>query len=323
MRARTAVLTLLLLLPGAAARAAGGYPFGGEAGPAGVVTPISAARYVTINSGTNTVLERIQRDGGQVSAWRTLHGRFAVPAVAMDGTAGGLSADEGTLVLIRPQNRFPVSHTPLVIVDTETLHVQKLSLKGTFAFDALSPDGRSMYLTQYPSRDLTRYVVRRFDVDRGRLAPGAIVDRRNPGEEMRGNPLTRATSRDGRWAYTLYDGDGHAPFIHALDTAGRRAFCVDLDALRGSPQLYNLRLQLDGAGLLVMDRDEPVATVDTATFRVSDGAPAPARARPASGAAGDDSGGAMWLLALGAGLAAALGIVALRLTRRRRAVASR
>ena len=47
---------------------------------------------------------------------------------------------------------------------------------------------------------------------------------------MRGQPLTRATSPDGRWAYTLYDGAGKEPFIHALDTSTRSARCIDLDA---------------------------------------------------------------------------------------------
>ena len=47
---------------------------------------------------------------------------------------------------------------------------------------------------------------------------------------MHGNPMTRATSADGRWAYTLYDGNGH-PFVHALDTAPATARCIDLPAV--------------------------------------------------------------------------------------------
>src|SRR5581483_12010655 len=282
------------------ARASGGYPFGAQAGPAGVVTPASAVRYVTISSGHDTVLERIQRAGGQVVAARSLHGRLAVPAVAMDGTAGGLSADGTRLVLVRPLLRFPVSRSPIAIVDTRTLHVEKVSLNGTFAFDAVSPDGGSLYLTQYPSRDVSRYLVRRFDVATRRLAAGAIVDRRNPGEEMRGSPLTRATSPDGRWAYTLYDGAGGAPFVHALDTTGRRAFCIDLDGLRGDPRLYALRLQLGAGELRVLDRDETVATVDTTTFRVTTGGPAPGPPRPGTRPASRGGSGAPWLFLLGA-----------------------
>src|SRR4051795_4647172 len=120
MRSRIGALTLLLLAPGAAASASGGYPFGADAGPAGGVTPTSTVRYVAVPSRNDTVLERIQREGGQITAWRTLHGRLAVPAIAMDGTASGLSADGTLLVLTRPLARFPVSRSQVVLVDTRT-----------------------------------------------------------------------------------------------------------------------------------------------------------------------------------------------------------
>ncbi len=44
---------------------------------------------------------------------------------------------------------------------------------------------------------------------------------------MQGLPMTRATSADGRLAYTLYSAE--EPFIHALDTVrGSAAVCIDL-----------------------------------------------------------------------------------------------
>ena len=77
---------------------------------------------------------------------------------------------------------------------------------------------------------------------------------------MRGYPITRATSPDGRWAYTLYDGAGAHPFIHALDTTGGEAACIDLDALTGRQDLAGLTLGLGGDGeeLTVRDAQGPV-----------------------------------------------------------------
>ena len=95
-----------------------------------------------------------------------------------------------------------------------------------------------------------------------------IVDPHESGDKMRGNPLSRATSPDGRWAYTLYDGAAGAPFIHALDTIGRTAHCIDLDALAGSLYLSRLRLRLDGGTLSIRDGGEAELIVDTKTFRV-------------------------------------------------------
>ena len=47
---------------------------------------------------------------------------------------------------------------------------------------------------------------------------------------MSGLPMSRAPrAASGRWAYTLYDGAGEHPFVHALDTEQRTAVCIDLD----------------------------------------------------------------------------------------------
>jgi hypothetical protein len=85
-----------------------------------------------------------------------------------------------------------------------------VTLKGDFSFDAISPNGDWLYLIHYTSpQDPTRYLVQAYDLRRWRLASAPIVDPTAPHERMRGNPLTRAMSADGRWAYTLYDGGGH------------------------------------------------------------------------------------------------------------------
>ena len=128
---------------------------------------------------------------------------------------------------------------------------------------------------------------------------------------MRGNPLSRAASPDGRWAYTLYDGAGGTPFIHALDTSGRTARCIDLDALAGNAYLARLRLHLDGNALTIRDRNETELVVNTKTFRVR----APATA--AAGHAGHDSGNG-WSLVGWAVLGTLVASGSLLLARRRR-----
>jgi hypothetical protein len=109
---------------------------------------------------------------------------------------------------------------------------------------------------------------------------------------MGGFPITRAMSPDGRWAYTLYAGGDH-PFVHALDTTGRTARCVDLDALDGREDLFQMRLRLGGHGseLAVVLKRKPLALVDTTSFKVSEPPAAVATRRaPVS----DD--GRSWLL---------------------------
>src|SRR2546429_9627825 len=99
---------------------------------------------------------------------------------------------------------------------------------------------------------------------------------------MRGSPLTRATSAGGRVAYTLYDGAGATPFIHALDTSHGTAHCIDLAMLKGKDYLWQLRLSLgrDGRTLAVRDGDDVEAVGGPQTFPV--GTPTPAVGAPTS-----------------------------------------
>jgi hypothetical protein len=299
-----------------AAAAADGLPVTGiDVGPSGVTTETSAARFVALPVGDgDTLVARVRRDGGQVLRSRVLDGSFTVPAVALDATASGLSADGSTLVLIRPRERFPQRATRLAVLDARKLKLHEvLELRGDFSFDALSADGRTLYLIEYTSRrDPTRYAVRAYDLGASRLLPDPVVDPSEPDERMRGMPITRATTSDGRWEYTLYDGAGSYPFVHALDTQRSEALCIDLDALTGHIRLYELRLRLAPGELRVMDGGRPVALIDRASHEVSE----PAAASPARQGERPPDGGGPPLLVLAAA-AAALFAAAIALGRKR------
>jgi hypothetical protein len=258
-------------LGGQVARADGLPVLGVDVGATGLVTPTGQARYVTMPAGANTVVARVSRQDGRILASTLLLGTFTIPAVAYDGSASGLSGDGHTLVLIEPRASFPRAETRLAVLDTQPLMRRTtIPLHGDFSFDAVSPDGSSLYLIQYTSvADPTKYNVRVYDLDSSRLVKAPVVDPHDRGEQMRGQPLTRATTRDGRWAYTLYDGGGRTPFVHALDTKTRSARCIDLAALAGT-DLTRVGLKLDGRhGLLSVTRGiRPVLNVDLSSFQV-------------------------------------------------------
>jgi hypothetical protein len=307
-----AILVLAATLPAAPARA-DGLPIDTRATPNEVAAPGGALRYTAHAAPRHTAVLSV-RSGGEVARSTSLPGEFAIPTIAIDGTAGGLSADGRTLVLVRPRKAFPRKRTSFAILDARGLRLRELlRLRGDFSFDALSPDGSALYLIQYVSpRDPARYVVRAYDLAAGRLDPEPVVDRREPGELMRGFPLTRATGPGGRWEYTLYDGAGNHPFVHALDTKQGRAFCIDLP---GPGQ--RLRLGADGRRLTVLGRGgQRVATIDTETLKAT--APRP-RAR-----AGEDAGADLApVAALAAALAGLIGAGWLASMRRQRAARSR
>jgi hypothetical protein len=307
------------LLCGPAASASGdGLPVGNvQAGPDGVASRTGDLRYQAITAGQSTQVLAVRRNGGQLMSWRTLRGRYGLPVVALDGTADGLSADGRTLVLIRPRAAFPRERTTFAVLDAPRLrHQETVRLRGDFSFDAISPDGGLVYLIQYTSRrDPTRYDVRAYDTRKGRLLPDPIVDPREPGEDMRGFPVTRVFSPDGQWAYTLYDGAGEHPFVHALNTRELTAVCIDLHGLTGRRDLMDLRLDVQPGGdelSVVNARREPLYVVDARTFEVSE-------ATSGADASGGDGGvpGTMWL---GGAVLLTAGAIVL-MVRRRRTVA--
>jgi hypothetical protein len=322
MARRVLVLAMSSVVAGVVATGANadGLPvLGVDVGPTGVTVPSAAVRYVTLPGGRNTLVARVERQGGRIVRWRALPGAFTVPAVAYDGSASGLSADGRVLVLIQPRLTFPRARTTFAILDARTLRSRSLlRLQGDFSFDAISPRGNRLYLIQYLSpQDATRYAVRAYDLRAGRLLRAPVVDPHEAGEQMRGQPLSRAMSPDGRWAYTLYDGAGKEPFVHALDTSRSTARCIDLDELKGSQYLWRLRLDVRGGGrrLAVLDGRETELVVNTTTFEVGkpqEPTPEASRAAPSEGST------LTWPWAVGASaLALAVAVGALLLVYRR------
>jgi hypothetical protein len=222
----------------------------------GVLGPSGHVRYLAPSTQHTTDLKAVRAPGGKLLRSVTLKGVYGIPAVAYDGTAGGLSRDGKTLVLSTLPGAS--ANSRFLIVDTRTLAVRySIRLAGMWSFDALSPDAKTMYLIQFTqTQDTIHYVVRAYDLNARKLVSGAIADKSEPGP-MTGLPVSRATTRDGTWAYTLYDkGDGHSAFIHALNTAARAAICIDIDLPAGTFSAGRVRLTLsaDGQQLLVQGR---------------------------------------------------------------------
>jgi hypothetical protein len=308
MRALVLVAAVIVTLSVTATAAADGLPvLGIDVGQQGVTAAGGPDRYVTINDGEWTIVERVARNGGRVLAWQKILGTFTIPAVAYDSSASGLSADGSTLVLIQPRQAFPRARTTFALFDARKLALERtFTLRGDFSFDAVSPRGKKMFLINYTSpADPTRYTVRAYDLVANALVAKPVIDpaEKNP-DKMRGAPITRMLSPDGRWAYTLYDGAGGEPFVHALDTATCRAHCIDLPMLVGNQALWDLRFTRGpGTQIRIGASGQALAVVDTSTFAASvPSMTAPSNLRP-------------WLIAVA--LAALTLLVALAATRRR------
>lgn len=203
-----------------------------------------------------------------------LHGDFQLPPATISGLPGGLSQNGRWLVLqaFDTAGAADPTATHFLVVDTSYKTVAKrIDLTSYFQFDAVSNDGKRVYMIEYlPANS---YHVRVFDVAVGRLDPTIIVDKSDGNAAMTGLRLAGVASPDGHWLYSMYTREKQGAFIHALNLDGNIAFCIDLpgpgygsgeDGLR-----WSLALSADGSRLYAANGGMgTVAELDT-----SNGAP--------------------------------------------------
>jgi hypothetical protein len=275
MRLTLAIATLIALVAAMTAAGAKGdgspYTPGLVQGADGVLAPNGAVRFVTLGTRRSTVVAAIGVRTGRVARSSVLQGFYGVPIVAWDGSTGGVSTDGRTLILAAygPLPGDP-GVTRFAVLRAKSLrNVRTIKLSGSWAFDAISPDGSTVYLIEYLAAGASpRYRVRSLNTSTGRVDSEVIADRREGEVLMRGQPVTRKSGIDGRWIYTLYARQKNEPFVHALDTVDRKAYCIDLP-LRHLGQLEQMALQLrfakghmlavlrsDGATLAAVDLEK-------------------------------------------------------------------
>jgi hypothetical protein len=295
------IVLALTLVPSAFA---GGSNPAGFQGGVGATLPGGDVRYVALDAMGNTSLAKVDRRSGALRNTLGLIGSWGIPRVGTDSINASLSRDGRTLVLAPTEVRSP---STFAVVDTKAMRVeQNVMLAGTFAFDALSPNGTKLYLVQYVG-DQGRYYVRLYDLAKGKLMPGRIADRTQKSWLMAGFASTRTSSSDGRFVYTLYVNPGGFPFVHALDTVSGKARCTGIPWHGDADAPWNMRLALrDGGHRLAVNWADGgrFVSMDTTTWKVS---------------SVQQPGGFPWLWAgLGAGAAAVLLAAALLVYRRRR-----
>jgi hypothetical protein len=244
------VLGALVVVPGASAAYPGPYSVqGGE----GVLSNDGSLHFIALGSGESTLVRANRSSDGTTAMSRMIAGAYGVPTISTTGPGEGMFRDGSTFVL---QSTGWHPSTQLLLLRTQDLSTSaQINLNGTFAFDALSPNGTMLYLIQHRTlQDVEHYVVRAYDLSARKLLPGRIADKTQKSWVMQGWSVDRATSSTGRWVYTLYAHPGGTPFVHALDTVKGVAHCVGIPwpaTDSSQSEVYNFRLTLAGTKLAV------------------------------------------------------------------------
>ena len=247
MRWRSVIVLAVLLLSGVV------LVDRGSASPAAEVVSVDGAGGVwrVRQVGSDTRVERVL---GSLSWSSTVRGRWSLPEVAARHLLGGASADGSSLALVQPQTAGAVS-SRFAVVTRKGL--KTVVLRGVWSFDALSVDGRTLFLTESVGEG--RYWVRAVNVATGRAGSPIVTKSITPTRvevddgPMEGLPMDRVVTSDGVTVFTLYDGPSY-PFVHALDVASGGALCYELIGLSNLP-VARLRLRFGSSSGSVDVRD--------------------------------------------------------------------
>ncbi len=225
----------------------------------GRLSPDGSWHFVSQNREDDTLVRRFDaRTGRKAGSW-TVAGRY--------WWIGATSARGRHVVLAHATNG---KRSRFLVVDGRSgALVRTVRLDGSFEPEAVSRDGRRLFLIEHLGRE---YQIRLYDLARGRLVGGAIRPK-NEDERMTGYPWTAVGTPDGRWRLTLYiRPNGGEAFIHALDLEHAAAYCLDLPGAgrAGALQQYGLALSSDAQTLYAANGAiGAAARLDLKTLRVT------------------------------------------------------
>jgi hypothetical protein len=220
--------------------------------PSGMLSADGSVFVSAVQNGRTMRFVRYDTRTGHGRLLRTARGYWNVVAISADGRRiarfkFGASARKTIFTLDDPRGSGSVR------------------LPGTFQVDALSPDGRRLFLVHWNRTG--GYDLQQYDRATGRRSPTRLAD---PDEKMTGQATGAVATRDGHWQLTLYVKGNRHTFIHALDLRTGVAHCIDLPLLMEPMTAGALALSPDQRTLYVADGYAgSVATIDLSTLSLA------------------------------------------------------
>ena len=220
--------------------------------PPGVPDQTWGRLVTAATDGTSTVVRdlTVYETGGPS---QTVAGAWRLPTIGADQALVGVSDNGQTIVLVEQTPATAGATRFAVLRRTLDAKPRIIELKGSFAYDAMSRDGRILYVVEHlPGPPDGHYQVRAVDATTGVLQHDVVVDKSGGNEPMAGWPIAQVRRPDGM-VFTLYHGADH-PFVHALNSTDGWALCIDLPATgaadtAASPD-WGLASTADGSSLV-------------------------------------------------------------------------
>jgi YVTN family beta-propeller protein len=259
--------------------------------PRAVASPDGSV-YYALEGSAPTTLRWTDAKTGRAITQLTLPGAYAFANEAGPAPTG-FSPNGRWLVLVGEVG----AKSSFAIVDTSLVKLGAFAeVPGPFAYDAISDDGTSLYLTERITPEAARelpgvnaaygYRVRVYDVPGRRMSETLVVDVKLAAQTDGNNAETRldgimngiyqssVPSRDGRWNFGFYYNPNRGPFIHVLHLDSRSAFCIlDLPLVSGGLEKrlgWSLALTPSGGTLYAVNGPLGlVSAIDATTLKVT------------------------------------------------------
>jgi len=193
--------------------------------PFGTLLP-DRSRYWTVDPGDRTTVRGIDPATGADQTSFVLDGRWSVPA-SYGPAPSGISANGRWMVLVAPPHATgSVMVNRFAVVDLANQRLERVvTANGDVGFDAVSDDGRNLYLVEHlvPA---PHYAVRVASFNGAGLQDGVLGQIKTAEPEVMNGLYHASVAVGADWFLSLYSNPGRGPFIHALNTTQLYAQCI-------------------------------------------------------------------------------------------------
>jgi hypothetical protein len=238
--------------------------------PQGILLPDRSA-YWTVEPAARTTVRQLDPVTGDDLSSFALDGQWAPPAT-YGPAPSGISRNGKWMILVAPKTTTGSAIVNrIAVVDLARRTIDRvITAVGDLSFDAVSDDGRNVYLVEHlvPS---PRYVVRVASFQGSGLADGVLGQIKTAEPEVMNGLYHASVAVSGDWFLSLYSNPTRGPFIHALNTTQLYAQCI--------LNMPDVPIALRPAWAMVLDPNHPtlyavngpggaVSEVDTMGLRV-------------------------------------------------------
>ncbi|MEP7003021.1 MAG: hypothetical protein ABI888_00630 [Chloroflexota bacterium] len=218
--------------------------------PQGVLLPDRSAYWTVEPAMPKTRVRRLDPVTGSDTMHFALDGEWALPAT-YGPAPSGISRNGGWMVLIGPKTTTSTGIVNrIAVVDLAKGKIDRvITATGDVSFDAVSDDGRNVYLVEHlvPS---PHYVVRVASFQGSGLADGVLGQIKTAEPEVMNGLYHASVAVSGDWFLSLYSNPTRGPFIHALNTTQLYAQCI--------LNMPDVAVALRPAWAMVLDTKHPI-----------------------------------------------------------------